>query len=177
MIRLLCFISCLCCLQDEPFIPWEASNKLDWNDFKAPPNTRERAAALTASGIAFGFSLTKTENGDILDFTSTVQAHFYPEQSWYRIGLADTHVLKHEQLHFDITELFARKLRQRINTLKVSNSIEFELKKVHDSILEAWSRFQDVYDESTDYSRDMESQNKWEADVQGALKKLDKFKL
>lgn len=162
--------------QDETVISWSESYQLSWTDFKAKPNQTERAVAITASGITFGFSI-KQKDSRVISFTTDVFAQFYPEQSWYKPDEADAHVLGHEQLHFDITELYTRKFRQRINQLKVSNSISSQLKKLHIAINKELAMKQDAYDAETDYSRNVEQQAKWKAHIVAELTKLSKYKL
>lgn len=178
MVRVFLLIFCLFCIkQEEPVLSWSNAYKLSWADFKAPPNTNTSAAAVTASGITFGFSITQTDKNQVVSYTTDVQAHFYPEQSWYKKELADLHVLGHEQLHFDITELFARKFRQRISGLKVSNTIKKELNRIHNEVNKELEETQNNYDTETDYSRNVEAQAKWKTFVETELKKLSKYKL
>ena len=104
------FLICFCLLlsssvqYEERTIAWNASRKLSWADFKAQPDPNSDAVALTASGITFSYSL-KTSERNVVDFSTTVKAHFYPEKSWYLTNKASAYILRHEQLHFDITEL------------------------------------------------------------------------
>lgn len=161
--------------QDEPVISWNEGYKLSWSDFKGSPNKSESASAITASGITIGLSV-KESNGRVISFTSNVYAHFYPEQSWYKVKEANAHVLGHEQLHFDITELYARKFRQRISQLKVSNTISSQLKKLHNTIRNELALEQDTYDAETNYSRNVEQQAKWKAHIATELSKLSKYK-
>jgi hypothetical protein len=86
-------------------------------------------------------------------------------------------VLGHEQLHFDITELYTRKFRQQISELKVSNSIGSQLKKLHNSIKQDLASMQDSYDVETNYSRNVEQQAKSKAYIVTELTKLSKYKL
>ncbi len=177
MIRVFLILCCfLCVQQDEPAIAWNTSYKLSWADFKDKPNPKMSAVAVTASGITFGFSVNTLDN-QVVSFTSEVHAHFYPEKSWYKKEMADTHVLEHEQLHFDITELHARKFRQRIDQIKISNRVPDELRAIHDSINKALSQMQRTYDSETNYSRDVEAQAKWKIYVTKALKTHSKYKL
>lgn len=177
MVRILLLIFCLVYVQDnEPVLSWDASYKLSWSDFKDKPNRNSSAVAITASGITFGFSIIQTDKNDVVSFTSEVHAHFYPEQSWYKIERADNHILGHEQLHFDITELYARKFRYRINQLKVSNSLRRQLKKIHNAINAELSQMQNEYDDETDFSRNFKSQAKWKIYVDTELKKFSKYK-
>ena len=101
---------------NEETMTWNESRKLTWADFKAQPNYDSNAVALTASGITFGYSV-KTSGKRIVDFSTTVEAHFYPKKSWHFKDKSDAYILGHEQLHFDITELYARKFRQQLDLI------------------------------------------------------------
>ncbi len=159
----------------EDTILWN-SKKLTWTDFKADPNPNSDAVALTASGITFGQSI-KTLGGRIIGFSTTVEAFFYPNQSWYVKDRADDFTLRHEQLHFDITELFARKFRQQITKLRANPKIREQLRTLHASINKALDETQKLYDAQTHHSINEDAQNEWENHIQAELKKLDNFKL
>ena len=177
MLRIFLVICCFLSVQkDEPVLSWNESYRLSWNDFKAKPNKSIDAVAITASGITFSFSVTQTDSGQVVNYSTEVHAHFYPEQSWYKIDQADNHVLGHEQLHFDITELYARKFRQRISKLKPTNIIRKELKQIHNTINKELAQMQNNYDNETNYSRNFEAQAKWKVYVEAELKKLSKYK-
>ena len=173
MIRILFLLFFLVYVQnDEPVLSWNAAYKLSWKDFKGKPKINDGAVAITASGITFNFSITKTDIGEVVSFTSNVHAHFYPEASWYKIDRANDYILGHEQLHFDITELFARKFRYRISQLKVSNTIWIELKTIHNRINLELSQMQNRYDNETNFSRNPEAQIKWKTFVGAELDTL-----
>ncbi len=159
----------------EPVISWHDALKLTWADFKGPPKAEINAVATTASGITFGYSLQQTNNR-IVGFSTEVFAHFYPQKSWYKKERATVHVLKHEQLHFDITELHARKFRKRIEELKLSNSIKKDLDALHIVINKELAKCQNTYDKETDFSRNFENQEKWRIYVKEELNKLSKYK-
>ena len=169
--------SCVLGLQNdtEPVMSWSESYKLSWNDFKGEPRYNIGAVATTASGISFGFSIRQS-NSRVVGFTTEIYAHFYPEQSWYKPEKADNHILGHEQLHFDITELYARKFRQRVSKLTVSKNIKSELNRIHKTINKELAALQDKYDGETDYSRNKEMQYKWQAYIKKELQKLDAYK-
>ncbi len=156
-------------------MPWSNNYRLTWNDFKAKPQRNVSAVATTASGITFGFSIKESDKR-VISFTTEVHAHFYPEQSWYKPERADNHVLGHEQLHFDITELFARKFRKRISLLKTTNDVAKRLRTIHRDINKELAAFQDKYDSETDFSRNVEMQKKWKLFVINELKMLESFK-
>ena len=148
---------------------WNPTYKLSWADFKGKPNLNSDAVAITASGITFNYSITKESNNDVLGFATEVYAHFYPKQSWYKIDSVNNHILSHEQVHFDITELYAR-----ISKLKVSNSIKKQLKKLHYDINTELSEIQHKYDTETDFSRNFKFQAQWRIFIETELKMYEK---
>ncbi len=79
--------------------------------------------------------------------------------------------LSHEQLHFDISELFARRMRERLATGTFTQNVKAEVKSIYREILEELEVFQDLYDNQTNFSRDMEQQLLWNAKIETALKK------
>lgn len=162
-------------VKKEPIIAWSEDYKLSWSDFKGKPKYSVNAAAITASGITFGFSIRES-NKRIISFSTEVQAHFYPEKSWYKPELSNLHILGHEQLHFDITELYARKFRKRISLLKTSKDVANKLRSLHKTINKELSQMQDRYDNETDFSRNFDAQDQWQIFVNNELKKLQHFK-
>lgn len=160
---------------DKVVISWRDNYRLTWHDFKAKPKHSVNAVATTASGITFGFSVRESDK-HVISFTTEVNAHFYPEQSWYKPERANKHVLGHEQLHFDITELYARKFRKRISLLKTTNDVTSRLRAIHKIINEELAAYQNKYDTETDFSRNIPVQQQWEAFIKTELKTLDHFK-
>ncbi|WP_372938074.1 DUF922 domain-containing protein [Seonamhaeicola sp.] len=175
MIRILIVFCSFLLIQEEPVLSWSESYKLSWTDFKGSPNLQDSAVAVTASGISFGYSIKQTNN-EVTNFSTQVHAHFYPEQSWYKPDRAGIHVLNHEQLHFDITELHARKLRYEINKLKITNHVKSELKTLQKTINLELKNTQNKYDLETNFSRNIEAQAQWKAYIAQELKKFSKYK-
>lgn len=169
------FLFLICFQHNEESILWDENYRLEWSDFKGNPNLNSGAVAITASGLTFDFS-ARTTSTQLVDFTATVEAHFYPSQSWYKKEDVNNIVLAHEQLHFDITELHARKLRQQIDEASFSTNIKTEISKLHGNINKELKAFQNKYDSESDYSRSIETQQEWQIFVQQELKKVSKYK-
>ena len=174
------FIVCLLFLglvksTNEDTMTWNESHKLNWADFKASPNQNSDAVALTASGITFGYSL-KTSGERIIDFSTSVEAHFYPNKSWYLKDKGSTYILAHEQLHFDITELYARKFREQLIKLVVNKNIKQQMQGLHTTINGGLDETQKRYDAQSNHSMDIDAQKKWGVFIQEELEKLDKYK-
>ncbi|WP_339755286.1 DUF922 domain-containing protein [uncultured Winogradskyella sp.] len=159
----------------EETMTWNESRKLTWADFKANPNTDSDAVALTASGITFGYSV-KTSGRRIIDFSVTVEAHFYSNKSWYLKDKGDAYILGHEQLHFDITELYTRKFRQQLERLVVNQNVREQMQRLHTSTNKAVSETQKRYDVQSNHSINKEMQKQWETFIKEELKELDKYK-
>lgn len=160
---------------DDETVTWNASKKLSWADFKGSPNLESDAVALTASGITFGYSV-KTSGDRIVQFSTTVETHFYPNKSWYLKDKSNEHILGHEQLHFDITELYARMFRAQISKVEVNQNVKKQLNRLHDLINLAVSETQKKYDEETQHSINAVKQREWNNFIEKELAKYDQFK-
>ena len=161
--------------EDLKIIGWNENRPLNWSDFEDKPISNSSAAALTASGITFSYSIEKEED-EIVDFRTEVTCLFYPEKSWVKLNLANDYILKHEQLHFNITELHARKFRKAISELKVSSKLKNKLNNLYDTINKASSEMQKRYDAETNHSINKEEQEKWHLYITSELEILEDFK-
>lgn len=159
LICLLVFFIFTSGVQEEEMILWESGRKLNWSDFKAVPPASMRVAATTASGISYSFR-TRLDNGQY-KLKYRVETYFYPNKSWYHKTLCDSVVLSHEQLHFDISELFARKMERILDTASFSRNVKGEVRRIFKEINRELSEYQDRYDQETDYSRNREAQERW----------------
>lgn len=153
--------------QEEEAIAWNPGRKLSWEDFRGKPFETAWAAATTASGISYEYSGQATDNGYELHFN--VGAYFYPDKSWYQPKLCDHEVLQHEQLHFDISELYARKFRAELAKTRFSKEVKAEVKAIYKKVLQELSAFQSRYDHETNYSRDREKQQAWNEKIASLL--------
>ena len=146
--------------QDYDTISWNANQRLSWTDFKGKAPLNARAAATTASGITYRFSTSGTRDHLEIDFK--VDTYFYPNKSWYQPELCDTVILSHEQLHFDISELYAREMRKRLAQATFThNNVKSKVRTIYRKINEELGDFQDQYDQETNFSRDREQQMIW----------------
>ncbi|MGB5190447.1 DUF922 domain-containing protein [Robiginitalea sp.] len=151
--------------------PWESGSQLRWEDFRGVPPEDKTVAATTASGISYSFRTRGISGENTLDYE--VIAYFYPEKSWYHPELCDAGVLMHEQLHFDISELYARKMRRILSERSFSGNIRGEVRQIFSKINKELSAFQDKYDLETDFSRNREAQLRWNQRIAAKLKERD----
>lgn len=147
-------------------LQWSKERRLEWSDFQAaPPETRYlRIAALTSSLIQYRYFCTPQDTLQI-----TIKAVFLKDESWVRPLGKTTDCLRHEQTHFDITELYARRLKhclaQRTYTCRDVAILEAEVKK----ILDEWRDTQLRFDDETHYSLHTIAQKNWESYIAECL--------
>lgn len=137
-------------------ILWTKDRKLTWDDFQAPTDsTMPKVAALTFSSIIYRRSC---ENGQL---RGTVQAVFKKKKSWVNPNMKTDYHLEHEQLHFDITELYARRLRGALEKYVFDCDQVLEFNRVVSVFLNEWKKVQHKYDIETIYSQNMQQQRDW----------------
>lgn len=153
---------------DDDAITWSSDYRLKWTDFKDKPLLGTRAAALTASGINYRFS---TSGGaENLKVVFEVSTHFYPNRSWYKPELCDDLILGHEQLHFDIAEVYARRLRTQLSeTTFTYANVKSKVREIYRENNEALNDFQQRYDQETNFSMNREEQLKWNKKIRRDL--------
>lgn len=154
-------------IQEETIL-WEKNTKLSWSDFKGTPKNN-RAAATTASGLTYQFSTVKKDH-QVVHVDFKVSSFFYPQKSWYIPSICDSVILQHEQLHFDITEVYANKFRKRLAEATFTNNVKAEVKIIYDEINVALQKFQNEYDLETDFSRNREQQVIWNKMINSLLR-------
>lgn len=165
----------LCLFQQDRSMTWSDDLQLQWEDFNGTPTRGTTVVAVTASGLSFGFSTKMTET-QLVDYTAFVDAHFYPDKSWYVKERANSVILDHERLHFDITELHARKFKQRIAQTKFDLSINSQMERIHNSITDELRQMQQKYDTETDHSQNVDKQKEWQKFIKVQLDRLSYYK-
>ncbi|QKG52076.1 DUF922 domain-containing protein [Hymenobacter sp. BRD67] len=152
-------------------IRWSANRPLTVADFKGRPKTSDGHAALTSANINTG----ATCHANV--FSGTAQASFDPATSWVRDPARMTPaLLRHEQLHFDIAEVYARRLRQQLGALRVAcDQLGTTFDRVSQAAYSAWQQAEDAYDRDTNHGLLHERQAQWEAQVQQQLRELAPF--
>lgn len=154
----------------ERHLVWNASQPLTWDDFKASPDANSEMLAMTKSRISFKWSCT--EQGE---FSVDVLARFDRGESWRRKEATDA-LLKHEQWHFNITELYARKLRKLMAEIEEPCSLSAEeLKARAGAVQQDWDKRQKLYDKETNHSTDVEAQKHWELMLAKEMKALEEY--
>ena len=163
-------------IASEDGITWTARRLLTWADFKgAPPNNPGSVAAETAYTIIHGARCVGSQ------FEYRVVAAFRPRDSWVRHAAlrtpADsTRALRHEQTHFDLSEVHARRLRRYLGELYAPCRLSAsDLSNGANRIIRDEKAAQAEYDGETDHGRAAAVQARWDKDVDSQLVALGKY--
>ncbi len=139
---------------------WREHPKLSWEDFKGPVNAEnDESAAATHCGI--GFRMNKPDhagNPEVVVYNT-----FYVNKSWVRSDAKISSILDHEQGHFDLCEIFTRKLSARLR------NFDFSVPDMKKSLLQAFNevnveyeKSQQAYESETTHGTNLGEQRKWE---------------
>ena len=150
---------------------WSASRPLTVADFQGRPRPNEAHAALTSTNINSGASCRNNI------FMGTARASFDPATSWVREAATLTPaLLRHEQLHFDLTEVYARRLRQQLLALRVPcDAMGPEFNRLSQAGYAAWEQAEDAYDRDTNHGLNKPRQAAWDAQIEQQLADLAAF--
>lgn len=178
-----------------PVIEWSAARKLSLQDFKGQvPDT---AKYESRSWIRIESSW-RCISGVL---NATITAVFDPSRSWWlgsqwnpwedvdsrrkwlsrsradlenkrHIALSEADLLRHEQLHFDLAELTAGHIRQRLAALDgvcMRPDRDAHVERIVIDLTKAFGDEQAVYDEQTAHGTKAQVQQTWETRVEQAL--------
>jgi hypothetical protein len=154
-------------------VVWTRDRRLAWSDFQG--NAPARAAE--GAGSCVGFSVSWECPAGELRFG--IMATFDPGASWVERGAESPLLLRHEQLHFDLTELFARRLRKQFTDLRDPCQNPGDARQVLDGAVvgayREWQEAQRRYDAETRRGTDAAVQGGWERRTRRELEDLEAF--
>ncbi|MGE0638554.1 MAG: DUF922 domain-containing protein [Bacteroidia bacterium] len=155
--------------QSKDTIYWNANRKLTWEDFKGHPDKTTNLLAMTQAGIGYEVACN---NGEL---KLKIYCYFNVHKSWTKENDSEE-LLRHEQVHFDITELYTRMLRKKVSELSDPCGKDIkELDKAYSNIFKACAGRQDEYDRESEHSLNDAQQKMWEERIELELKALEKF--
>jgi len=155
--------------QPQDTIHWSPCYKLKWEDFQDKPDNNSIYGAISRPGIKYSLSINENT------FSTKVVCYFLKSKSWSKFKNNDS-LLKHEQLHFDITELFARKLRKAFTEYKFNlQTISPDFKKIFAQIKQEKDNMNILYDKETSLSRNETQQLFWNKKIKSELDKLKEY--
>ena len=171
----------------QDLILWKNNNSLQIKDFQAiqkdtlKTGNRKFLGAISAISI----EVITTQKSRYTPPKLVVKNYFDKQQSWMMVKNA--YVLQHEQIHFNISELYARKIRKSADSLARKNVTKLQ---TYRNIVEHWEKKKqkanDQFDaENEDYFfvlgkeilfRKNPKQKEWLDKINIELQKLDIYK-
>lgn len=147
--------------QKETYTYWK---KLTWDDFKYKPNKNTSHDAGMVLDIVIEFD--KEKNKYISKAVSINELSFKKKMFTKQFDL-----LKHEQYHFDMTELYATKMNKFLNKKNINSKFDYifklsEIRKTNDDM-------QQVYDIETNHGLNDEEQIRWERKIDSMKNRFD----
>ena len=155
-------------VQNDDKILWSSDRKLKWEDFRGTVDTtNSKVVASTFSEIEVVKSYFKNGLPKYI-----VESHFIKSKSW--TNSSDDYVLSHEQLHFDISELFKRKIAKSFDSLNAKKIKDYKVySNTYINFCEKSNRYQDLYDSQVYF--DSIKQKQWIEKISNELDKLKTY--
>lgn len=154
--------------ESNEYIPWNSDYRLTWDDFQSEPRKGTEAVASTSTSLGIAYQL----QGGKLSYDIT--CNFSKVKSW---GLMKTdYILAHEQGHFDITEIYARKLNEALQNYDFNKrTFKNDIGNIYQSIVKQKEELQKMYDGESDHSRNRKLQYEWLEKIRVMLEETEEF--
>ena len=154
--------------ETEEYISWTDDRLLTWDDFQCAPKTGTDAVASTSTSLGISYQLVEGK------LSYDVSCNFSKVKSWG--SMKTDYILAHEQGHFDITEIYARKLHEALENYKFNKrTFKKDISEIYQSIVSQKEEMQKTYDGETDHSRNRKLQYLWLEKIQNMLDETDLY--
>ncbi len=156
-------------------LPWSATRRLVWSNFQGRPPLSGNEGARTAYGLYYAWSC----KGQV--FSYRVVAAFHPHRSWVKTAVVNhitenPRVLRHEQTHFDITEVFARRMRKQFSGMtRPCAESDAGMKAVARRLVDEERRTQQRYDKESNHGLIEARQTDWNVEVTMMLREVERY--
>jgi hypothetical protein len=156
---------CVCYSQTDHMAEW--GKPISYDDFQAKPDNADTAAAWISVTIELGYVPDKQ---GILKFQS--RALMDKSQSWIKLQHRRNNVLVHEQGHFDLAHIIAKKLETNLKDEGYTKDQVPRIEQVYDQFLQLLNDLETQYDRQTKGGLNREQQEKWNEQIQKDLKSI-----
>lgn len=144
-------------------IVWEPGRTLAWDDFNPRTGSAGVFKAMTTSGMRYTID---APDGKV---RIHAEAYFLPGESWVHIDHKQASLLRHEQGHFDLSAVYARRLSAALKPFEVT-AAEFTERRLNEQAEALFQQFyvelnetQQRYDRETVHGTLDDAQLRWEA--------------
>jgi hypothetical protein len=148
------------------YIRWVEGQSLTWDDFVGKVNDSSQYDAECFAEIRYEYRFFTANR-----FEFEVYASFNKGSSWRRKEMETEALLKHEQMHFDIAELFAIKLKNDFENYSYTANYNEQILFLFEKRKQEYQAMQRLYDEETNHSLNKDRQKEWEDFIMNELHK------
>jgi len=157
-------------------IVWQEGLKLNWSNFKSNINNQRGTNVVAYTNCGWVYSVVKSSNPKS-PVKIKIETIFNEDKSWKDVKKINDYVLGHEQKHFDIAEVFARKLRKEVQEkIKTSGDFNKNFQAVYNRLLNDYRNFQVLYDKDTKHGMDEAKQTEYDQKISEELENLKSYK-
>jgi hypothetical protein len=165
----------------EEVLVWSPDRPLRWEDFRGTPPPE---AARCHQAAAIYYRLSFRYQAQVRLVSGRWRATIVPGSlqvtnemlcclSWVLPGHRTEAVLRHEQGHFDLNEVYRRILERRLAGLSgegaspqlALHDLAQKLQATYDRVWQRARQVQAQYDQETDHHRDLRAQARWEEQI------------
>ncbi len=182
----LCVLSVIASAETQPpHISWSQDQPITWDLFQAsPPDDAARRSEAAAIHMTVSWHTQYTAScSDGVHWMSHVSSvvvtnTMEPTLSWVVPGRQTLTVLHHEQLHFDLSEVYRRKIERSLQQIgscqalteqEAFRQLDHQVKQVASALLARLSEMQELYDAQTSNGTNPDEQRRWSALIQSWL--------
>lgn len=144
----------------ENLIRWHENDPLHWDDFTGKVNDTSWYEAECFAEVGYHYTFANPK-----DFQFDVFANFLKNISWRKKEYQSETLLKHEQLHFDIAELFSMRMKEMFENYNYTEDFETEIQQLFNKMKLEYQAMQQQYDEETNHSLNKRKQKEWETNI------------
>jgi len=146
---------------------WQEHTRLSWDDFKGVVNApHEESAAATYCSIGFKTNIPAPGAKPEIQ----VYNAFYINRSWVKSDAKIQSILDHEQGHFDLCEIYTRKLKSRVANFDLNTpGAKQALMDIYAQVSNEYETRQQAYEQETTHGTDLDAQKKWQDTIANEL--------
>lgn len=145
--------------QEGDTIYYAANRPLKWDDFQEKPRNSKYAGSVFPS---FGFEEQQEITNGVIKLQFSLKVYVPKSACWVKDNSRDDYTLNHEQRHFDIVEIVAKRFEQKIRSTKLpvnnfDGLINFEFYEFFGEM----NSLQEQYDTETQHGINSGQQAQW----------------
>lgn len=150
-------------------ILWEFDKELEWSDFQGEV-PKDKGFKVAVSSVKIVVESREYYEGEIPDFIA--KSIFNKKKSWTTTN-SDKSLL-HERLHFDITEVYSRRIRCQLKALREAGEKDVnKYKAIYRKLLKEHGEAQKRYDNEVYFSKT--KQQEWVDRIAKELEELKEY--